>query len=523
MSDKAVDRVVERVLHVLNQLHGRTSQYRHYAPWMEGAGAAYLAQVAQAVERLQTHYLQGVVYSNGMLSPDWSKAYTALLDSLMHPVLPEPFAGSPAYFLRDLYPKVAAFCYQLVRLRDELVACCPGTSEQFVQDSKRYCLAPQSRLTWSLRWTWAARRLFIPILLIWDAMCWLGNRLLALFFMRTMIVPALSVQDWRPMVSDSQSALDLDDYFATNLPKGMAMKQTHLVDKSMLITCVELGNRDVLASRAGVKTIIYFVGNLDIYHFSLQALQDDIDSFAQAGVPCRFVLWHYPGVFNSLGNPRRPADLVRAGLWVVQHVMNGGVFPEDIVLKGHSLGGYVATHVAYCCHKLRLWVKLWSDRSLSDAPNYLFAKVVTRYDSGYRLVPWALRIIAHLIYPFAWLLSRLIRCEMPSAYFITRLKRCYVDYVLVRSSPQARARDDICVKDDTVIQDLASLDQSWWFRLYARYSKDFAREQHLYYMPDYLEEEAHRASLELLLPSFISSDENAQDRFVRFASDEDVK
>jgi hypothetical protein len=523
MSDKSVDEVIRKVLAVLGRLQSRAATYQQQANWLEGAGHAYLLQLNKAAKALQEKCAHIVDHAGDDFSEHWRAAYASLLDSLISPELPLAYRGAPAYHLRQCYPALADLCYQLVVLRDDLWACFREGDLGCEDGSGAYYVAPQSRLTWSLWWNWVAKRLFLPFLLLWDVCCSLSNRLLGYFFMRTLVFPGLAVADWREEEGFSMES-DMEAYLDGGLPNGWGVRRYHLVDKKMTTACLEvnkLATESETQAKQAVKTIVYFLGNNDIYPMSLQACLDDIAGFAERGVTCRFLLWHYPGVFNSMGSPRRPTDLVRAGLSVVQHLISKGVDPEDLVLKGHSLGGYVATHVAYCCHRLKIWVRLWSDRSLADSPNYMLAKVVTRCDSGYQLRPRLLRAFVYAIYPFAWLLSRLMCCELASGYYITRLKRSCVDYILVRSPPEVRAQKSVCVKDDTIIQDIASLDHGLWFRFWSWYTGSYVFSQHLYHAAGSLQENAHQTPLLVLFPSFGTSQKSAQARFVDFVLERD--
>jgi len=138
------------------------------------------------------------------------------------------------------------------------------------------------------------------------------------------------------------------------------------------------------------------------------------------------------------------------------------------------------------------------------------------------------RFVVYACYSLALLTTRIVRCEVPSSYFFTKLKRSCIDYIVVRSSPEVRAKGDVF--DDVIIQDSGSLDTNWWFRFCGWWRQNINRSDHHYHMPDDLGEDAHQAPLKKLLPSFgkvkrhtrKGKQETAQKRFARFVARETI-
>lgn len=510
------DQIMREIEGKLKALSHLIRKVKNHKRWRHGATQEYIQGVELAFAQLDAISMPRLYGDNKA----WEQAYTALLDALMQPQLSEQWKGSPAYYLRNIYHRFAKLNHALVTLFGA------WSNQRVKSETTTYFVAAETRLTWSLWWTWLARRTILPFLLVWDFTCWLGNYLFGKMVVTWLIVRSLGVKDWRLIRQDLGNIEDLDDYFAKALPDDLVSRQYHIVDGDLVLHCRVCCFKSMLTDDDSleamlrpdgrIKTIVVMLGNYNIYQHSVAAIKDDMEAFARDNVPVRIILWHYPGVFSSFGSPTRPADLAKSGLTLIQHLLDCGIKPKTMTLKGHSLGGYIATHVTYCCHNLKLWVRLWSDRSLSDAPNYVMAKAVTQYDSGFRPRPWVITVLFYFFYPFAWLLVRLLGCQMPSAYYITQLRRRYVDYILVRSSEEARGRKDIRVKDDSVIQDLASLDQSWWFRWWTKRNKIFSLPQHLYHFAGNLEEDAHSAPLKELIPTYLKHRENAQMRFVHF-------
>ena len=78
------------------------------------------------------------------------------------------------------------------------------------------------------------------------------------------------------------------------------------------------------------------------------------------------ILFDYRGVGNSKKTPATFQDLVTDGIAQVQRLLDLGVNSKSITLDGLSLGGGVATMVAYHFHQLKKPVYLWNDRSLAS-------------------------------------------------------------------------------------------------------------------------------------------------------------
>lgn len=108
------------------------------------------------------------------------------------------------------------------------------------------------------------------------------------------------------------------------------------------------------------KYIIHFNGNAE------HAIDYVDEMTAEAKQhQCVVINFDYPGVGESEGKSKRSKHLVEAGLAQVERLKQMGVPPENIVLKGHSLGGAVATVTAAKLHKQGDKVALYNDRSFS--------------------------------------------------------------------------------------------------------------------------------------------------------------
>ncbi|MBS0287716.1 MAG: hypothetical protein JSR17_10490 [Proteobacteria bacterium] len=94
------------------------------------------------------------------------------------------------------------------------------------------------------------------------------------------------------------------------------------------------------------KYIIYFNGN------ATYALQTADEMKRDAALhQCTVINFDYPGVGESEGKTVIAKDMVNAGYAQVKRLIDMGVPAENIILKGQSIGGAVATMVAGKCHE----------------------------------------------------------------------------------------------------------------------------------------------------------------------------
>jgi hypothetical protein len=108
------------------------------------------------------------------------------------------------------------------------------------------------------------------------------------------------------------------------------------------------------------KYIIHFNGNAEfamrtIGEMTLEAKEHQ----------CVVINFDYPGVGESTGASKRSKHMVEAGLAQVKRLTDMGVPPENILLKGQSIGGGTATLTAAKLHKQGQKVSLYNQRSFS--------------------------------------------------------------------------------------------------------------------------------------------------------------
>ena len=109
------------------------------------------------------------------------------------------------------------------------------------------------------------------------------------------------------------------------------------------------------------ETIVAFNANMETWESSLKTLS----SWA-VDLNVRVVGFNYRGVGASHPEPRASSDLILDGLAVLDYLNISQERSEDRVLYGRSLGGAVATEVAYHSHKKGLKHRLFIDRSFKS-------------------------------------------------------------------------------------------------------------------------------------------------------------
>lgn len=459
----------------------------------------YFKAIVQEITKLEEMLSEARGFNKACL-----QQINVLSEAIFYAKLDKAFRGCPVLFINDAYRDIASLVEQFAQICSKL------KESKIIRKHRLLCrLAPKSSLAESVYHRVWRRRLLLPFLLVWDVCRYIANWIGGSFFMSRIILPALSVKDWRdePFILFDD---DIEEGFIQGIPSHYASHRYHLVMPKSTLSCVEMVHKDYDAKKH--KTIVYCLGNRNI--FPLQVCLDDIEALDEAGAPCRLVLWHYPGVYNSFGWPKRPADLANSGLYLIQSLLDDGVDAQSLILKGHSLGGYVATHMAYCCHRQRCLVKVWNDRSFSDAQNYILAKATIKEGSGYKVRSKILTGIIKLCYPLIWLFTRLFMCEMPSFFYFYSIGRHYSDYIVLRSREDQRQSNTVI--DDMIIQDPASLDQVWLFWFWDLIVKQFDMKRHQFQAKWTLSEDGHSIPLKQLTPTYDNHHKNAQQRFIDF-------
>jgi hypothetical protein len=108
------------------------------------------------------------------------------------------------------------------------------------------------------------------------------------------------------------------------------------------------------------KYIIYFNGNGSYAMQSWEEMRTDAATHSCVGIN-----FDYPGCGESTGKSERAKHMVDAGLAQVKRLIEMGVPSENILLKGQSIGGGVATVTAAKLHEQGQKVHLYNQRSFA--------------------------------------------------------------------------------------------------------------------------------------------------------------
>lgn len=128
-------------------------------------------------------------------------------------------------------------------------------------------------------------------------------------------------------------------------------------DKAEL-NSIEITPTDVLPYQF---VIIKFNGNNMLYESRIQEMINDARE-----LKATVIGFNHRGVSQSTGKVRSRDDLLVDGIAQVQRLLKLGVKPEQIVLDGISLGGAIATLVAFYFFQKGQHIFLFNDRSFAD-------------------------------------------------------------------------------------------------------------------------------------------------------------
>lgn len=289
--------------------------------------------------------------------------------------------------------------------------------------------APKPVYHWS-SWVsfYLVRVLFAPIML-WDFTKWVFNKLLG-ETVGSMVLPAQNN--------------DYEDLHGTMKKTLSYVRQPVLAAQFVAVNThdgVKLDTLEMISAKDN-PYIVNFVGNGMCYEQIVNDYLDDDSSSKH-----NFIGFNYRGVSKSTGKATSSNDLVIDGIAVVQRLLDQGVDPAKIILKGLSLGGGIATLVAKHFHDLGIQVNLFNDRSFSSISNV----VVGHARSGGR------SFLGWLVKPFIMLGIALVKWEISSAHAFKALPDSHKEYVVVRSDKQRRAEYGEYLQDDPVITHYGSL------------------------------------------------------------------
>lgn len=294
-------------------------------------------------------------------------------------------------------------------------------------------------------WEWfkfiAIRTIFPPILL-WDLITLRTNKLLGAWVGR-LVLPAQN------KVSDNFQV----ESFILNYNSGNGYNEKELAIEWHKIITHDDANLDTIEithkSQELIETqykkyIINFPGNNSLYQNMFHQMEDD----ARA-LKANVVGFNFRGVAKSTSRATSTEDLVTDGIAQVQRLLDQGVSPQNITLKGHSLGAGIATLVAHHFHKLGQPINLFNGRSFSSITNFLVGTIRLLYPQGGDKESIRGIILGWLAYPFCKLALALTKWEINAGSAFKSIPEAYRDYIVVRSRKEIRVGNN-CIDDDVI-------------------------------------------------------------------------
>ena len=298
----------------------------------------------------------------------------------------------------------------------------------------------------------AARILFPPILL-WDALKVTTNYFFGVRLSK-LILPSQSYEFYNKERYETQ----LTDILRLRVPQHYPHSQ---IDRVNIITHdgAILDGIQISPAKKSDDYIINFFGNGTLLEHMLWAEHTDwVKDYHELGV--NIIGFNYRNVSQSQGIIQSENDLITDGIAQVQRLLDKHVPPENIYLKGMSLGGAISAMVAAHFHDLGIEVKCFNRSSFSNITNVVtgFLRSVPGEDNlpvtGYTETRGR-KIIATLLKPIIKLGLILSGWDMDAGSAFARLPIQDREYMLVRSSRELR--ESLEPRDDTIITHYASI------------------------------------------------------------------
>lgn len=201
------------------------------------------------------------------------------------------------------------------------------------------------------------------------------------------------------------------------------------------------------------KYVIYFTGRWQCYERAIEKITDTAND-----LQTNIVAFNYRGVGKSTGCAYRIKDLVTDGIAQVQRLLDQGIDPEFIVLRGYSLGGAVATKIAEHFHAQSIMLNVFNERSFSNVMHVIagfLRHIGAPEKSGHKSGVLGI-FLSVILWPFLKLTLLLIDWEMEAADAFRKIPRAHREYIAVRSSKQ-QIKEDNKIIDDCGITHFASL------------------------------------------------------------------
>ena len=193
--------------------------------------------------------------------------------------------------------------------------------------------------------------------------------------------------------------------------------------------------------------IIYFSGRWGCYEKAIEKI-----IYMANDLEANVVAFNYRSVGKSTGKAYSKNDLYTDGIAQVQRLLDQGINPELIVLRGYSLGGAVATKVAMYFHRQGIRINIFNERSFSNVIHVIagfLRHIGASQKSGHKSGTPGI-ILSYLLWPFVKLGLLLNDWEIEAADTFKELPTSNKEYSAVRSSKKQLLEDEKIIDDSGV-------------------------------------------------------------------------
>jgi hypothetical protein len=283
-------------------------------------------------------------------------------------------------------------------------------------------------------WQWPlfiAIRILFPLILLWDLTKWGVNKRFG-DMVGSIVLPAQKMGYYQ---------LKIDEQTLNNFTTDQLVYQKNQITTHDDVTLdgieIQYQSEELILPKHQ-KYIIHFLGNGMCYEQIIDDMKEDATRF-QANI----IGFNFRGVGQSTGKATSKNGLVTDGIAQVQRLLDQDVPPQNIILKGHSLGAGIATLVTQHFHQLRQPIHVFNSRSFSNITNVLVGQIQKATS----------KILGWLAYPIIKLAMALTQWEINAGSAFKKIPDAYRDYIVVRSRKEIRSKR----MDDAVIPHSASI------------------------------------------------------------------
>lgn len=304
---------------------------------------------------------------------------------------------------------------------------------------------------------WGIRIIFPP-LLIWDGLKFAISSLLSKKLTESIILTAI-----KSRINNKDSfIIHLKDKTNSESLKLLIFERLNVFADNRKMDTLEIKNiveKDL--PKENQRYLLYFPGNNSCYENDINHL---IDSAINIG--CNVIGFNYYEDIEKntiIENPVK--DVIINGIAQVQRLLDSGIYPENILLEGYSLGGGIAALITKHFHDKKIPINLFLDRTFSDVDTFVdgyirrkeFHEITNSsgnyYKTGHKEgIPNIL--LSFLLKPLINFGIAVTSWEIKTANSYLSIPDKNKDYMFIRTS--SKIRNDKTI-DDNVITHHASL------------------------------------------------------------------